>query len=100
MRCYGIMSPQRMDGQVLIFKLDFGHLSWNQIAGKWQPGKGLSAGAWEAEEFREVYLPTRRHFISGQHIPALAWSAKGRFLNGQSRVKDLRRSDTVDLNPH
>jgi hypothetical protein len=45
------------------------------------------AGAWEAEESRDVYLPTRRHLISGRCLPALAWSAKGGFLNGQSRVE-------------
>jgi hypothetical protein len=44
------------------------------------------AGAWEAASFRDVYLPTRLHLISGRRLPALAWSAKGRFLNGQSRV--------------
>jgi len=48
--------------------------------------KGLMAEAWEVESFRDVYLPTRLHLISGRCLPALAWSAKGRFLNGQSRV--------------
>jgi hypothetical protein len=45
------------------------------------------AEAWEAESFRDVYLPTRLHRISGRRLPALAWSAKGRFLNGQSRAE-------------
>ena len=59
------------------FKLDFGHFRPNQIAGKWQPDEGLIAGAWEAESFRDVYLLTRLHLISGRRLPALAWSAKG-----------------------
>jgi hypothetical protein len=45
-------------------------------------------GAWKAEESRDVYLPTRLHLISGRCLPALAWSAKDRFLNGQSRVNE------------
>jgi hypothetical protein len=56
------------------------------MAGKWQPDEGFIAGAWEAESFRDVYLPTRLHRISGRCLPALAWSAEGRFRNGQSRV--------------
>jgi hypothetical protein len=66
--------------------LDFGHFPSNQIAGKWQPDAGLIAGAWEAKSFRDVYLPSRLPRISRRRLPALAWSAKGRFLNGQSRV--------------
>src|SRR5918996_1351260 len=69
-----------------LFELDFGHSPRNQIAGKWQPDEGLIAGAWEAESFRDVYLPSRLHLISGRRPPALALSAKDRFLNGQSRV--------------
>jgi len=45
------------------------------------------AGAWEAESFRDIYFPTRHHRISGRRLPALAWSAKGRFLIGQSRLQ-------------
>jgi len=44
------------------------------------------AGAWEADSFRNMYLPTRLHLISGWRMLALAWSAKGQFLNRQSRV--------------
>jgi hypothetical protein len=44
-----------------LFRLDFGHFLPNQIAGKWQQDESLIAGAWEAESFRDVYLPTRLH---------------------------------------
>jgi hypothetical protein len=71
----------------LSLELDFGHFPRNQIAGKWQPDEGFVAGAWEAASFGDVYLPTRLHLISGRRLPALAWSVKGRFLNGQSRVE-------------
>ncbi len=53
-------------------KLDFGHFPRNQIAGKWQPGEGFMAGAWEAESFRDVYLATRPHLISGRYLLTLA----------------------------
>ena len=60
--------------------LDFGHFPRNRIAGKSQPDASFIAGAWEAESFRDVYLPTRLHLISRWRLPALAWSAEGRFL--------------------
>jgi hypothetical protein len=71
---------------LLAFTLDFGHFPRHQRAGKWQLSEGLMAGAWEAESFRDVYLLTRLHRISRPRLPALAWPATGRFLNGQSRV--------------
>ena len=66
--------------------LDFGQCPRNRIAGIWQPDEGCMAGVWETEPGRDVYLSTRRHRISGWHLPALAWSAKGPFPNGQSQV--------------
>jgi hypothetical protein len=41
------------------------------------------AGGWQAESFRNMGLSTRFHLISGRRMLALAWSANGRFLNGQ-----------------
>jgi hypothetical protein len=79
--------PPRHGAPIFVtVSLDFGHSPRTQIAGKWQPAEGFMAGAWEAKSFRDVYLPTRPHRISGRRLPALAWSAKGQFLNGQSRV--------------
>jgi hypothetical protein len=69
-----------------ILRLDFGHCPRNRIAGKWQLDEGCVAGAWEADEFRDVYLLTGLHLISGWRLPTPAWPPKGRFLNGQSRV--------------
>jgi hypothetical protein len=68
-------------------QLDFGYCPRHQIAGKWQAAKGCIAGAWEAEEFHDVYPPSRLQLISGRCLPTLAWPTKGRFLNGQSRVR-------------
>ena len=63
--------------------------------------EGSIAGEWEAEQFRDVYLPTRLHQISGWPLPTLAWSAESRFLNCQSRVRmlgcDRISGDIVDI---
>jgi hypothetical protein len=58
--------------QNAFFKLDFGRFPRHQIAGKWQPGEGFMAGAWEAESFHDVYLATRPHLISGRYLLTLA----------------------------
>ena len=64
-------------GIAVFILLDFGHSPRNQIAGKWQPAEDFIADAWEAAQFRDVYLPARLHLISRRRPPALAWSAMG-----------------------